>query len=680
MGTALALVGASSLVLAAGASAAEFHPTNEVQLEEAVTTANGNAQANKIVLAGQRSEVYRPHATLHLTDTAGVQTIEGPSTEPGAELEGGAVEPFPSSILTVESGVSAALNKVSVATGGGLTTPAIEDSGTLTLEGDAISGNNYTGVLVPAGGTLTARNTTISGSSGAPGVIDDGTASLFNSTVAFNQLGGVENAGTLHLTNTIVAENHLNGQSGKDCLAKAATTSDHSLDSDGSCGVEQSNKTNVLQEADLFNGGPTPLHSLRAGSPAIDQGNPATCLSTDQRGQPRPDPEPAETNCDIGADEYDEVPPTYVASSESPGVTKEATSSAGAVVTFPTPTAVSHTADLLRSNKCAPLSGTTFAVGVTTVTCTVINGHESTATASFKVSVMKPEAPVAAAGATTGVAVNSEGDIWVSEWSTNTVKEFSPAGTLIRGGVSITSPCTGTLNGPFGVAVDSHGNLWVTDSNNARVVEFNSEGTCLRQFGSAGRENGQFNYPTGIAIGPSGNVWVTDTFNERVQEFTETGTFVTAIGGSFGSAPGQFEVPEGIAVDSSGHLWVSQLLGNHVDELSESGAFLGRINAQLPSAVAVDASGNVWIAELDTGITQQYNSQRQRLGAVGSSGSNQGQVQWPHGLAVDSTRGNVWLADEGNPRVDKWIGADPPGAAPPAAAALTHKTKGRTGH
>ena len=44
------------------------------------------------------------------------------------------------------------------------------------------------------------------------------------------------------------------------------------------------------------NGGDTLTHALVAGSPAIDAGNNSTCLSTDQRGEPRND-----SLCDIGS-------------------------------------------------------------------------------------------------------------------------------------------------------------------------------------------------------------------------------------------------------------------------------------------------------------------------------------------------------------------------------------------
>src|SRR5262249_41947387 len=208
----------------------------------AVAKANADAEANTIVLAGG---TYVPRSTLALTDQAGPQTIEGPTSLPAATVTGGSVEPFPSELLVVNSGVSVTVKDVSLTLGGGLGVPAIVDSGTLTFEDSTVSGDKGPQVIVEQVGTAIARNSTIS--DGADfGVIDHGAASFFNSTIAFNKNGGIENTGTLNLTNTIVAQNTGSG----DC-AGAATTSDHSLDSDGTCGVGALSKMNSLLQKEL---------------------------------------------------------------------------------------------------------------------------------------------------------------------------------------------------------------------------------------------------------------------------------------------------------------------------------------------------------------------------------------------------------------------------------------------
>ncbi len=75
---------------------------------------------------------------------------------------------------------------VQISTAGGNGVGEIEDFGTISVESSAVVGNSGSGILVEPGATLTARNTTISDGSEF-GVVDDGTASFFNTTIALQQ-------------------------------------------------------------------------------------------------------------------------------------------------------------------------------------------------------------------------------------------------------------------------------------------------------------------------------------------------------------------------------------------------------------------------------------------------------------------------------------------------------------
>src|SRR5690606_6703724 len=78
----------------------------------------------------------------------------------------------------------------------------------------------------------------------------------------------------------------------------------------------------------------------------------------------------------------------------------------------------------------------------------------------------------------------------------------------------------GNFNSPTGIAVDSEGNVYVVDSLNNRIQKFTSDGTFVLKWGSDGRSDGKFSYPTGIAVDSEGNVYVADTGNNRIQKFT----------------------------------------------------------------------------------------------------------------------------------------------------------------
>lgn len=155
-------------------------------------------------------------------------------------------------------------------------------------------------------------------------------------------------------------------------------------------------------------------------------------------------------------------------------------------------------------------------------------------------------------GSPANLAIYSNGTLfWLATGPDDNVQEFSATGFY-----HFQFGSYGTGNGQFDdgydLAIDSSGNLWVTDIDNNRVQEFSAggrhPGTYESQFGSSGMGNGQFNGPTGIAIDASGNIWVTDTAAERVQEFSPGGTVKSQFG-SAGSGNGQFEGPTGITID-----------------------------------------------------------------------------------------------------------------------------------
>src|SRR6185436_10343867 len=64
----------------------------------------------------------------------------------------------------------------------------------------------------------------------------------------------------------------------------------------------------------------------------------------------------------------------------------------------------------------------------------------------------------------------------------------------------------GQFNDPTGVAIDANGAIYVTDILNNRIQVFSSDGTFRRTWGSLGSGPGEVNYPIGIVVGPDFHV------------------------------------------------------------------------------------------------------------------------------------------------------------------------------
>ena len=398
--TVAAAVASLGVLAVAQANAETFHASSTAEFVTDVGKANAAAGSTTIVLT---AGAYLPATPVTVTNTSATLTVEGSGGSPTVEgpqtiIEGLNVEPAPSEVFIISPGASVTFKNVEITHGGGVGVPAIRvdgepeggtvHGGKISLEKSLVGGNVGTGITVEPGAEATAINSTLSDNTGFA-LVDEGTASLLNSTVAFNHGGGVQNGGVLNLTNTIVAENKVD-----DCKGKA-TTSDHSLDSDGTCGVGALSTTNPMLGPTLVNdGGTTLIHSLQAGSPAISAGDSAACTTEDQRGAPRPGI--SGKPCSIGADEYSDTPPTITTPTE---VAVEATSSDGAAVTY-TAEAKGFN-DVVTSFECTPKSGETFPVGTTKVVCTAEDGHENKAIAEFNVKVtaqMTAAAPTAVTG------------------------------------------------------------------------------------------------------------------------------------------------------------------------------------------------------------------------------------------------------------------------------------------
>jgi len=190
---------------------------------------------------------------------------------------------------------------------------------TTTIVRSTISGNvsNDVGGAIRSLGNMTINNSTISGNTATGwhgGAIfqTDGNITITNSTIANNigpdwaqstffigQFGGGF-VPTLTLTNTIVTGNHWYA-----CEKFASGTvgnvvsGGHNLIQDNSCNPVASDI--ILWDALISpladNGGPTWIHALLPGSPAIDAADDAACSATDQRGITRPQG----AHCDIGS-------------------------------------------------------------------------------------------------------------------------------------------------------------------------------------------------------------------------------------------------------------------------------------------------------------------------------------------------------------------------------------------
>jgi YD repeat-containing protein len=260
-----------------------------------------------------------------------------------------------------------------------------------------------------------------------------------------------------------------------------------------------------------------------------------------------------------------------------------------------------------------------------------------------------------------GVAVNSNGDLWVVDKGNNRIQKFNAKGEYLTKFGSAGSG-NGQFNRPAAVAVDSKDNIWVADANNNRIQKFNAKGEYLTKFGSAGSGNGQFSTPEGLAIDAENNVWVGDTLNGRLQKFNESGTFLQVIG-SKGSGKGQLGQPTDLDFDPDGNVWISDWEYHRVVGFTANGVFirefgsLGTGNGQFnrPDSIEVDPLGGIWVGDQNNHRVERFTDDGKYFEQFGSKGAGAGQFSftYPMGITTDPM-GAIWITDQGNNRVQKW--------------------------
>jgi hypothetical protein len=130
-----------------------------------------------------------------------------------------------------------------------------------------------------------------------------------------------------------------------------------------------------------------------------------------------------------------------------------------------------------------------------------------------------------------GLAFSPDGNYYVTD-KAQTVTEITPSGEVVR---SWGRPGTGP--GQFrlvsgGIAVGSDGRVYVADTGNFRVQVFSADGAFLRQFGSFGTGPGQFLWPSGIDVDTKGDIYVADDRVRSVTKLGPSGKELWRVGGS----------------------------------------------------------------------------------------------------------------------------------------------------
>ncbi len=260
----------------------------------------------------------------------------------------------------------------------------------------------------------------------------------------------------------------------------------------------------------------------------------------------------------------------------------------------------------------------------------------------------------------TGVAVNRQGNVYITNLENAKILIFNPSGDYI-GEIGKKGAGQGQFGLPWDVVIDSRDNIYVVDLAFHRVQKFDADHNFVLEFGAKGDAEGQFDTPFALAVDKQDNIYVLDTGNSRVQVFNSNGKFVRMFGEP-GNAEGQFIKPSDLAVAPDGRIFVVDFDNARVQIFDSSGRFLTKFgqagsmfgDLAQPKGIAIDRHGIVYVNDVATNLVNVFNPKGDFLFRFGGPGAKPGRFRNPGKSCVDKD-GKLYIADSQNNRVQVMI-------------------------
>jgi sugar lactone lactonase YvrE len=228
-----------------------------------------------------------------------------------------------------------------------------------------------------------------------------------------------------------------------------------------------------------------------------------------------------------------------------------------------------------------------------------------------------------------------------------------------------------TVSAPSGLAIDSQGNLYVAEFGGARVDRIAPDGRLAVIAGSGKRgyagdsgraKAARLDKPIGLAVDAHGDVAVADYASNVIRVVTPDGRIRTFVRSD------QVEEPIGLAYSGRDLYATDAADGGTVLKIPPSGSVTAVANTVHPGYLAFDSGGNLDLSDLGDNTVLQIaaadlQAGRQNVvttlagaGAPGFRGdggaATSARLNLPLGVALDS-KGNLYIADSKNNRVRK---------------------------
>jgi DNA-binding beta-propeller fold protein YncE len=254
-------------------------------------------------------------------------------------------------------------------------------------------------------------------------------------------------------------------------------------------------------------------------------------------------------------------------------------------------------------------------------------------------------------GASSSVAFDAQGHMWVLNRGEHPLIEFDGEGKFVR------SMGEGMFNRAHGMRIAPDGNIWMTDVQGHTVIKMSPKGELLLTLGTRGTPGSwdeaagtRLLYePADIAFTPNGDVFVVQGHGRgegRVLRFNRSGTLVKSWGGK-GAAPGQFDQPHSILVTPQNQLLVADRENRRVQLFDLDGKYIAswKFNG-LPCGLSIGPDRQLYLATGFSGQILRLNAEGKAVGMFGQPGPppTLGDFGEAHYMAM-APNGDIYVAD-----------------------------------
>lgn len=231
-----------------------------------------------------------------------------------------------------------------------------------------------------------------------------------------------------------------------------------------------------------------------------------------------------------------------------------------------------------------------------------------------------------------GIAFDSQGSLYIADSGNNRIRKITPnSGDLASGKISTVAGAgaptfngdkiaatAANLNAPSGLAIDAEGNIYLSEFDGARVrmiarstgliTTLAGNGMAGNTASTAGKTNlattVDIGSPAQVAVDRAGNVYFADSLNAQVDKVEAANGYFSVVAGTgirgfTGDGPAiytQLNDPVGVAVDARGNLFIADS-GNALIRMVAPGASTQAATPRFNSAAASNGTKTVEILD-----------------------------------------------------------------------------------